>query len=74
LGNNFNNSKLNKQGAAMPNAMYLRKSRAEEQASTEEVLARHRETLVELAVKKGIIVTDVFEEVVSGESLYSRLR
>ncbi|NCB52198.1 MAG: recombinase family protein [Clostridia bacterium] len=56
----------------MPNAMYLRKSRAEEQASTEEVLAKHREALVDLAVKKGIIVTDVFDEVVSGESLYAR--
>ena len=56
----------------MPNAMYLRKSRAEEQASTEEVLAKHRATLVELAAKKEIIVTDVFEEVVSGESLYAR--
>ena len=52
--------------------MYLRKSRAEEQASTEEVLAKHKEALVTLAVRKGIIVTDIFEEVISGESLSAR--
>lgn len=56
----------------MANAMYLRKSRAEESASTEEVLANHKAALVALAVKKGIIVTDMFEEVVSGESLSGR--
>jgi DNA invertase Pin-like site-specific DNA recombinase len=52
--------------------MYLRKSRAEEAASTEEVLRKHRAALAELAEKKGIVVSEVFEEVVSGESLYAR--
>ncbi len=56
----------------MANVMYLRKSRAEEQATTEEVLAKHKEALVELAVRKGIIITEIFEEVVSGESLSGR--
>lgn len=56
----------------MANAIYLRKSRAEESASTEEVLAKHKEALIDLAVRKGIIVTDFFEEVVSGESLTAR--
>lgn len=56
----------------MANAIYLRKSRAEEAASTEEVLAKHKEALIALAVRKGIIITDFFEEVVSGESLTAR--
>ncbi|MEG1492250.1 MAG: recombinase family protein [Oscillospiraceae bacterium] len=56
----------------MSNAMYLRKSRAEESASTEEVLANHKEALVALALRKGISIMDVFEEVVSGESLSAR--
>lgn len=56
-----------------PYAMYLRKSRAEELTdTTEEVLARHREILDQLAARKSIIVDDVFEEVISGESLGAR--
>lgn len=55
------------------NAQYLRKSRADDpNASVEEVLAVHRKTLDELAAKKGIYIDDVFEEVVSGESLSAR--
>lgn len=55
------------------NAMYLRKSRADDPAaSIEEVLAKHREALVDLADKKGILISDTFEEVVSGESLAAR--
>lgn len=56
----------------MPNAMYLRKSRAEEKESTEEVLKKHRSALCELASKSDIIVTDIYEEVVSGESIAAR--
>ncbi|MEG1758621.1 MAG: recombinase family protein [Oscillospiraceae bacterium] len=51
---------------------YLRKSRAEEGMSTEEVLAKHRKALAELAEKKDITITEIYEEVVSGESLYAR--
>lgn len=55
------------------NAMYLRKSRADDpSASIEEVLAMHRKILEELAERKGIYIDDVFEEVVSGESLSGR--
>jgi len=57
----------------MSNAMYLRKSRSDDAAaSVEEVLSKHKSALVDLAVRKGIIVTDIFEEVVSGESLSAR--
>lgn len=51
---------------------YLRKSRAEEGMDTDEVLARHWETLRELADKRGDHIIEVYKEVVSGESLYAR--
>ncbi len=54
-------------------AMYLRKSRAEELNDTvDETLKRHKETLLEFAVKNDIVVSGIYEEVVSGESLYAR--
>lgn len=54
-------------------AIYLRKSRAEELAdSTEETLRKHRAILDELARRKNISVDDVYEEVVSGESIAAR--
>ena len=56
----------------MPNAMYLRKSRAEENESTEVVLRKHKAALCELAAKSDIIVADIYEEVVSGESIAAR--
>lgn len=54
-------------------AMYLRKSRADSPDSTvAEVLAKHRQALEELADRLGIVIDDVYEEVVSGESLRGR--
>jgi Site-specific recombinases, DNA invertase Pin homologs len=55
-------------------AMYLRKSRAEEGEETEVVLARHRSQLTQFASANKINVTRVYEEVVSGDSLFSRPR
>lgn len=53
--------------------MYLRKSRAEElHDSVEDTLRRHREQLEELARIRGYNIIQTFEEVRSGESLYSR--
>ena len=56
----------------MSNMMYLRKSRAEEGQSTEEVLSKHRAALEELADRLGLPVDGVYEEVASGEKLYAR--
>jgi Site-specific recombinases, DNA invertase Pin homologs len=59
----------------MTTAMYLRKSRPEELSDTVgETLKRHRETLLEFAAKNNLNVSesDIYEEVVSGESLYAR--
>ena len=59
----------------MPYAMYLRKSRADDPHETvEEVLAKHRRMLCELAERMEISAADidVYDEVVSGESLYAR--
>lgn len=54
-------------------AIYLRKSRADEQdESIDDTLHRHRETLLALARERGDSVSAFYEEVVSGDSLYSR--
>lgn len=55
--------------------MYLRKSQSDQpDESTEEVLAKHRRMLMELAASMGVRISDIdiYEEVVSGESLYAR--
>ncbi|MCL2081848.1 MAG: recombinase family protein [Oscillospiraceae bacterium] len=56
----------------MQAAMYLRKSRAEENAPIADTLVRHREILTAFAKREKIIVHSVYEEVVSGDSLYAR--
>ena len=53
--------------------IYLRKSRAEELTDTvDETLKRHKITLLEFAQKNKLTVAKIYEEVVSGESLYTR--
>jgi site-specific DNA recombinase len=52
--------------------IYLRKSRLEEQSNETETLQKHRESLLKIADSKKLNVNQVFEEVVSGESLYAR--
>lgn len=64
-----------KQGDSMNTAMYLRKSRAEESTdSVDETLKRHKEILLDYAQKNGLNIIRIYEEVVSGESLYTRPR
>lgn len=54
-------------------AIYLRKSRADEQgASIEETLSRHKSTLLSFAKTNKLNIVKIYEEVVSGESLFSR--
>lgn len=56
-------------------AMYLRKSRADIEAEKDgegETLARHKKILTELAVRKGLYVEKIYEEVVSGETIEAR--
>lgn len=53
-------------------AMYLRKSRADQDKTLEDTLRRHKETLIAYAISHDLSVQDVYEEVVSGESLYAR--
>lgn len=57
--------------------VYLRKSRRDEVAEkksngTSDTLARHRKILLDLARKLGYQVVEIFEEVVSGESIEER--
>ena len=56
-------------------AIYLRKSRKDrelELMGEAETLARHEQALTELARNKGLIVSDIYREVVSGETISSR--
>lgn len=53
-------------------AAYLRKSRAEEGESLEEVLNRHKTRLKELAKSLDVGIVDWYEEVVSGENVAAR--
>ncbi len=59
----------------MPYAMYLRKSRADIEAENHgqgETLLRHENILRELAEKMELTVTEIFREVVSGETIDAR--
>lgn len=56
-------------------AMYLRKSRADYEAEARgegETLAKHRETLMAVAKARDLTVTDVFAELVSGDTIAER--
>ncbi len=53
-------------------ALYLRKSRAEENESVEVTLARHKNTLLQFAESNNLEVLSVYDEVVSGDSLFAR--
>jgi len=50
--------------------IYLRKSR--ESGETDDTLGKHRATLHDLAKEKGITVSKIYEEIVSGESIAKR--
>ena len=55
--------------------IYLRKSRADtelEKLGEGETLTRHRRTLTELAERSGYAIGEVYEEIVSGETLAAR--
>lgn len=55
--------------------IYLRKSRADveaEKLGEGETLKRHKEILTSLAVKRNLLVTCIYEEIVSGETIAAR--
>lgn len=59
----------------MQYCLYLRKSRADAEAEERgeaETLARHEKTLLELAKKLRLNVTEIYREVVSGETIAAR--
>lgn len=56
-------------------AIYLRKSRKDrelEQLGEAETLARHEKALLELAKNKNLAISDIYKEVVSGETIEAR--
>lgn len=59
----------------MPYCIYLRKSRADMEAEARgegETLARHEHTLLELAKKLKLNITEIYREIVSGETIAAR--
>ncbi|MEA4955253.1 MAG: recombinase family protein [Pseudoflavonifractor sp.] len=55
--------------------MYLRKSRLDMEAEARgegDTLARHRRALFDLAKQMGIVITQIYQEVVSGETIDAR--
>lgn len=56
-------------------AIYLRKSRADMEAEAHgegETLLRHEKTLLDLARKLNLNVTEIYREIVSGETIAAR--
>lgn len=59
----------------MSYCIYLRKSRADEEAEARgegETLARHEKMLLDLAKKMSLSITQIYKEVVSGETISAR--
>lgn len=59
----------------MQYCIYLRKSRADAEAEARgegETLARHEKILLELAKKMNLNITEIYREIVSGETISSR--
>lgn len=59
----------------MPYCLYLRKSRADAEAEAQgagETLARHEAALLELAKRQKLNVTEIYKEIVSGETIAAR--
>lgn len=59
----------------MPYAIYLRKSRADVEAESHgegETLARHEKTLLDLARKMELPISEIYREIVSGETIDAR--
>lgn len=57
----------------MPYCMYLRKSRADNPGETiEAVLSRHEQELLRVGQRLGLTITQIYREVVSGETIAAR--
>ena len=59
----------------MPFCIYLRKSRADAEAEARgegETLARHERTLLDLARRQNLNITEIYREIVSGETIAAR--
>lgn len=59
----------------MPYCLYLRKSRADVEAENHgetDTLARHRRALLDLASRLSLEITEIYEEVVSGDTIAAR--
>lgn len=53
-------------------AIYLRKSREEQEETREETLARHERMLIDYCNRNNLIIKEIYKEVVSGENIAKR--
>lgn len=53
-------------------AIYLRKSRDDQEETREETLARHERMLLDYCKRNDLIIKEIYKEVVSGESIENR--
>jgi len=59
----------------MPYCIYLRKSRRDieaEQQGAGETLSRHRAALTQLALRRGLVIEHIYQEIVSGDTISDR--
>ena len=59
----------------MPYCLYVRKSRADAEAEARgegETLSRHINTLLDLAKRRHLDITQIYKEIVSGETIAAR--
>lgn len=69
------NNKIENAFSMKKYAIYLRKSRADmeaEKLGEGETLARHKKILTELAARKGLYIGEIYQEIVSGETIEAR--
>lgn len=53
-------------------AIYLRKSRDDQEETREETLARHERMLLDYCKRNNLLIKEIYKEVVSGESIENR--
>lgn len=53
-------------------AIYLRKSREDQEETREETLARHERMLLDYCKRNNLIIKEIYKEVVSGENIANR--
>lgn len=75
VSNNYSNSNRNVLDSSGLYCAYIRKSRDDmelERTGDYDILKRHRETLLDLSKRYGVVISKFYEEVISGDSIDAR--